>query len=164
MPLKTIVLMIAAVQLAAPLTSRPPVTIKGTATDCFADSIIRIPTVRVSAFDAAASGEMLDSLRAMESLSFDDNPSAAITRMNVQFERVITLSRAATPLATVKTDGDGAFEISTAPVDSVLLLATYDDEGELFPYAYGVVSGRSNHSINLDLSRGGCDYIKEPGF
>lgn len=164
MSLKTLVLMIAAVHLARPITFHPSITIKGTATDCFADSIVKIPSVRISAFNAAASREMVDSLRAMESLSFGDNLSPVIARMNVQFTRVMMLSEKTAPLARVDTDANGAFEISTTPVDSVLVLATYDDEGEAFPYAYEIVPGRSNHSIEIDLSRGSCSYIKERNF
>jgi hypothetical protein len=164
MSLKTLVLIIAAVQLADPNTFRPSITIKGTATDCFADSITRIPSVRISAFNASANREMVDSLRAMESLSLGDNLGPLIARMNVQFNRVMALSEKMTPLARVETDANGAFEITTTPVDSVLVLATYDDEGEAFPYAYEIVPGRSNRAIELDLSRGSCSYIKERNF
>jgi hypothetical protein len=73
----------------------------------------------------------------------------------------MTLSQKMVPLGRVTTDAKGAFEISTTPVDSVLMLATYDDEGEAFPYAYEIVPGRSDHSIEIDLSRGSCSYIKE---
>ncbi len=164
MQLKTLVMMIAAAHVVAPITFPPAVTIKGTATDCFADSIVRIPSVRISAFNASANREMVDSLRAMESLSFGDSVGASIARMNVQFNRVMVLSQKMRPLARVETDRNGAFEISTAAVDSILVLATYDDEGEAFPYAYGIVPARSNHSIELDLSRGSCSYIKERNF
>jgi hypothetical protein len=164
MSLKTLALVIAAVQLADPVTLRPSVTIKGTATDCFADSIIRVSSVRISAFNANANREMVDSLRAMEALSFGDSLAASIARMNVQFERVMALSEKTTPLARAETDANGAFEISTTPLDSVLVLATYDDEGEVFPYAYEIVPARSSRSIELDLSRGSCSYIRERNF
>jgi hypothetical protein len=164
MQLKTLVLVIAAAHAAARIAFPPAVTINGTTTDCFADSIIRIPSVRISAFNASVSREMIDSLRAMESLSFEDNPSASIARMNVQFDRVMALAGKTAPLAQAETNAYGGFEISTQPVDSILILATYDDEGEAFPYAYSVVAGRSNHSIELDLSRGSCSYIKERNF
>jgi len=164
MSLKTLVLIVAAVQLADPVTFPPSVTIKGTATDCFADSIIRVSSVRISAFNASASSEMIDSLRAMEALSFGDSVGASIARMNVQFNRVLALSEKMASLARVETDAKGGFEISTTPMDSVLVLATYDDDAEVFPYAYKIVPGRSDHSIELDLSRGSCNYIKERNF
>jgi hypothetical protein len=164
MSLKTLVLMIAAVQVAAPANFRPSVTIKGTATDCFADSITRVSSVRISAFNAGASREIIESLRVMEALSFEDSLGASIARMNLQFNRVMALSERMTSLSRVRTDAKGVFEMSTTPVDSVLVIASYDDEGEAFPYAYAIVPGRSDQSIELDLSRGSCNYIKERNF
>ena len=137
------------------------VTMSGSVTDCFTDSIVKVPGTSVSAFDASQNRELLDSLRAMDGLNFTDSSSVAMTRMGVQYDRVTSLVQNSTALARTTADSTGSFQFSIEPVDSIIVFGSYEAEDEPFPYAYKVVGAQVNTSIVLDMSRGSCSYITQ---
>jgi hypothetical protein len=143
-------------------SSAPDVILRGRTTDCFQDSLIHITAVDISAFDASLNTEMVDSLRAMDRLNFTDSAETAMSRMEIQYNRVIHLAESSKALGRTTTDSSGSFALSVPPVDSVVVFAAYDAEDEPFPYSYKVIGGRADRSVDLDMSRGDCDYINKP--
>lgn len=140
--------------------SREPLaTLSGKVTDCFADSLVNMAEVSVAVFDATQNLGMVDSLRAMDALNLADAAPAALSRMEMQFNRVTQLVENSTALARTTTDVNGSFEVTFSPVDSVVVFASYDAEDEPFPYGYKLLGGQLSGSVVVDMSRGGCNYI-----
>lgn len=136
------------------------VTFTGSTNDCFADSLIRLSNISVFVFDARASSAVLDTLRSMDSLNFQDNPETAMTRMDHRLEWLLKLAATPAAIARTTTDSIGEFRFSVAPIDSLVVFAWYEAEDEPFPYGYTVADGRHGGKISVDMSRGGCDYIQ----
>lgn len=139
----------------------PNVTLTGNTTDCFQDSLIHIPQVNVSAFDASLNREMVDSLRAIDALNFTDSAETAMSRMDIQLNRIHQLADSSTALGRGTSDANGSFEFSFAPVDSVLVFGWYDSEEDPFSFSYKVIGGQGNTSLALDMSRGRCNYVTQ---
>lgn len=138
-------------------TEAQTVTLRGTATDCFAGQAIKSPEVRIAAFDAARSKEMLKTLRAMdESGIYVEGDTNYMRRLGRQYDRVTQLTKSSRALARVISDAEGLFTLRIAPTDSVLIFGYEETEDEPFYYSYTVVAGRASRSVNLDMTRGGC--------
>ena len=136
------------------------VIVRGNTTDCFSHEIVPVRQVEVSAFNLKSNTDLVAVLRSMDTISFEKDPSSGMSRMESQYEFATQLAHRSTALTRTTSDSTGAFELTINPTDSVVLFAEYDAEDEPFPYAFRVIGGRSDSNVDLDMSRGSCDYIK----
>lgn len=136
-------------------------TFTGSTTDCFTDSLIRLPNISVFVFDARASSAVLDTLRSMDSLNFEKNPETSMATMDRRLDWVLKLAATSAAIARATTDSVGEFRFSVPPAHRLVVFAWYESEQEPFSYGYTTVDGNHDANIPVDMSRGGCDYIQK---
>ena len=79
-----------------------------------------------------------------------------MTNFITKYRQMISLTNTSTALARVTSDSTGKFSVSISPVDSVLIVASADNEDQPFYYNYKMVAGRASSNFVLDMSRGSC--------
>ena len=133
------------------------VVLNGTTQSCFGGRPpipVNVGGINRSAFNTTKVPTLLTLLRSMDTASSSD--SAGMAQFDAKYVQMVSLTNSSTALARVTSGSDGAFTVSISPVDSVLIVGFADNEGQPFYYSYGIVGGRSSHSIVLDMSRGDC--------
>lgn len=153
-------LWIAAV-LAAPSSSLigQSAVISGTAKDCFVPGQEQaVRALGVSAFDPASNKNLVAVLRSLDTLvkSFGLDDEAGVSRWNSDYAKLKTLWTTAAPLAHDSTSQSGRYSLTVPLMDSVLVLGFTEVEDEIYYYQYRMVGARSNVSLLLDMSKGGC--------
>ena len=134
------------------------VVLTGTARDCFRRTTYRIPGVTVAAFDPARSPQLLDLLHAMDTATFADEDTAAMTRFEDKYERLKKGMTGFPALSRAVSDSVGMFVLTVPALDSAMVIGYEDMEDELFYFSYTMVRARTSSSFFLDMSRGECHY------
>jgi hypothetical protein len=151
-------------------TSGQSVVISGKALDCFPpeDGQPMRPTpieaLPVKAFDPASNGNLVASLRSLDTLvrSFASDDSAGVSHWNSEYVLLERLFTTATALAIDSTSSTGSYSLTVPSMDSVLVLGFTEVEDEPSYYQYKMLGARSNVSFLLDMSKGGCGPRRQP--
>jgi hypothetical protein len=83
-------------------------------------------------------------------------PPPAASNWNSAYAQLKSLFTTATPLARDSTSSTGSYSLTVPARDSVLVLGLTEIEDSPSYYQYQMVGGRSNVSLLLDMSGGGC--------
>jgi hypothetical protein len=136
----------------------PNVVLTGAAKDCQGRTYVQVPGVTVAAFNPTKNRKMVDLLKAMDTASFVDGDTAAMTRFGSKYSQLVGLVTTSTALARATSSSTGDFSLTFAALDSALVVGYADVEDEPYYYSYGMVGGRANSVFALDMSRGVCHY------
>lgn len=159
--LKAIMIVIVAVSLsAAPMEHS--VTLSGVTKDCSPDQEFLVSNIDVFAFEPAANQHMVDLLRSMDTVSFDEDLSDAIDRFSAAYWQLDSMLTGSATLAKAVTSSDGAFSLNIPSIDSVLVVAHTAMEDEPFYYSYAMVRARADTAFILDMRRGQCGFANAP--
>ena len=136
----------------------PTVTLSGAAKDCMRRTQVQVPGVTIGAFNPTKNRKMLDVLRSMDTATFVDADTAAMTRFGAKYVQLIGLIGTSTALARTTSNPAGDFSVAVPAADSVLVVGYEAVEDEPYYYSYRMVGARANTSFFLDMSRGSCQY------
>jgi hypothetical protein len=150
----TFVIVAAAVMIRA---ATAPVILSGTAKSCSGGkpaAIVGVQGINVSAFNKTRVSSLVTLLRNMDTATFPD--STAMAQFIANYNQMVSLANSSTAIARSTSGSNGAFSISTSPVDSVLIVGYANNEAQPAYYSYKMVGGRASSSFVLDMSRGDC--------
>lgn len=140
----------------------PPrtVTFTGTAQDCFEGSVDLAGNIKVSAFQLGRARPIKAHLDSMSQISIgrDSTDSAAFARLGTMYTTLQSMVVKTRALARDTSATTGAFSLTFAAVDSVLVVGYQPQEDRDFYYSFKLLTGQSNTTFILDMSRGGCGF------
>ena len=139
-----------------------PVAISGVTKDCSTDQEFLVSNIDVFVFEPAANQHMVDLLRSMDTVSFDEDLSDAIDRFGAAYWQLDSLLTGSPSLAKAVTNSKGAFSLNIPSMDSVLVVAHTAIEDEPFYYSYAMVRARADTAFILDMRRGQCGFAHAP--
>ena len=125
----------------------------GTAVPC-ADSretTSGIPAVHVYAFNANRIPKIRKSLFALDTLEWESGDPDAMRAAAKEYDRLLSLVRAARTLGYATSNGNGDFEILVPPTDSVLVFGEVKMPGEPFYYSSKVVGAIGQEEVRVVL-------------
>lgn len=158
MGLKPLIIGVALVSSLAFSTARgPKITLSGTAKDCYPGQPVTwfgVDSVMVSIFQVSQVPALMTQLRTLDTAS--TRTAALFAHSDTLYTQVLSLVNSTTALARATSSTTGAFQVSIAPVDSVLVFGYAHDQDVPFLYSYMKIGGRANFSFTLDMSRGDC--------
>jgi|SRR4051812_19675219 hypothetical protein len=141
----------------------PPrtVTFTGTAQDCFEGSVDLASGIQVSAFQLSRARPIKAHLDSMSQITFgglgDDSVSfARLGAMYTTLQSMVVNNTKALARQTSATDG--SFALTFSAVDSVLVVGYQPQEDRDFYYSSKLMTGQSNTTFVLDMSRGACGF------
>ena len=136
------------------------VVISGQAKDCLVPGQESgVQELDIRAFDPASNGSLVGVLRSLDTLDFTGAP-ATRARWHSAAAQMKGLWTSATALTHDSTSSTGSFSLTVPSMDSVLVF-TFDLIGDVpLYYQYKMVGARSNVSLLLDMSGGGCGDMK----
>ena len=138
----------------------PSVTFTGTAQDCFAGSVDLAGGIKVSAFQLSRARPIKAHLDSMSQITFaglgDDSASfARLDAMYTTLQSMVIDTRALTRQTSAL---NGSFSLTFRATDSVLVVGYEPQDDRDFYYSSKVMTGQSNTTFILDMSRGGCGF------
>jgi len=158
MSVKPLIIILATfASLALSAANAPKVTLSGTAKSCYPSKpvvLFGVDSVRISTFQVSQVPTLIASLKTLDTASTRN--AALFAHADSLYSQVLSRVNSTTPLARATSSSSGTFQVSIAPVDSVLVFGYAYDEDVPFLYSYMTVSGRANLSFTLDMSRGDC--------
>lgn len=135
------------------------VVLSGTAKTCFAGDPDPVGSVSVSVYNVNNARPIIAHLDSMDRFTgFANGEVTATSRFNAMESQLQSMIVGTTALMRRFSASDGTFTFSVAPVDSVLVVGFQDSEDDPYAYAYKLMSGLSNTSFILDMSRGQCGF------
>jgi hypothetical protein len=145
--------------LAFSVGNAPKVVLSGTAKSCYPGQpvvTVGVDSVRVSTFQVSKVPTLMASLKTLDTAS--TRTAALFAHTDSLYSTLLSQVNSTTALARATSNTSGAFQVSIAPVDSVLVFGYAHDQDVPFLYSYKTVSGRANLSFTLDMSRGDCSH------
>ena len=136
----------------------PLAVLKGTIRDCNGDAEVRVPAVRIAAFNRARSLQMIQLIKSMDGEVLIVSDTAAMRQLKSKQAQLIGFVNSGTALARTTSDARGEFTLRLPGVDSVLVMAYRDLQDEPNYYSYRMVGAKSGGAFVVDMSRGACRY------
>ena len=138
--------------------SAPLAVLKGTVRDCNGQAEVRVPEVRIAAFNRAKNLPMIQLIQSMEGEVLVVSDTAAMRQFRSKQSQLIDLVNNAGALARTTSDATGAFTLQLPSVDSVFVMAYRDLADEPNYYAYQMVGAKNRGTFFVDMSRGACRF------
>ncbi|MGH7650534.1 MAG: hypothetical protein ACREMS_01700 [Gemmatimonadaceae bacterium] len=132
----------------------PTVTLTGKAQSCNPGLPIRllgVGDVKISAFRVDSVPSLMAYLNA-----FDTTGASEMMRLDTLLTKADSVARISKALGRAVSDSLGIFRFTIPVTDSVLIYATWYDDGDTFPEAHITMSGRTSREFVLDIAHGGC--------
>jgi hypothetical protein len=107
--------------------------------------------VNVYAFDASNAPKILASLRALDTVSWAGDGVETMRVFTAEYPKVIALVKQTSKLGRATSNRNGDFQITVPQVDSVLLFAEEELEGEPFFFASKVVATKRQKEVRVVL-------------
>lgn len=140
----------------------PTVTLTGKAQSCHPGLPIRllgIGSVEVSAFRVSSVPAMMAYLNAFDSTASNAPTTPALMmRLDTLSSKAYNVAKSSKALDRAVSDSLGIFRFTIPVTDSVLVYATWEDDGDTFPEAHMTMSGRASRDFVLDMAHGGCSH------
>lgn len=138
----------------------PSVIFTGTAQDCFAGSVDLAGGIKVSAFRLSRARPIKAHLDSMSQITFaglgDD--SASFARLDAMYTTLQSMVIDTRALARQTSALNGSFSLTFSATDSVLVVGYEPQDDRDFYYSSKVMTGQSNTTFILDMSRGACGF------
>ena len=127
--------------------------IDGTAQPCadVKESTSGIPSVHVSAFNAAKIPTIRKYLAVLDSLDWESGDPAAMRAAAVQYDRLLAAVNKAPKVGYAMSNGNGDFEIMVPQLDSVVVFGEAKMPGEPLYYSWKVVSPAGKEEVRVIL-------------
>jgi hypothetical protein len=159
--IKSFAAVLAVFAAATAFAAGPTVTLTVKAQSCLPGLPVRllgIGSVEVSAFRVSSVPAMMAYLNAFDSTagSNANTTEALMMRLDTLSTKADSLARSSKALGRAVSDSLGVFRFTIPVTDSVLVYATWEDDGDTFPEAHMTMSGRANREFVLDMAHGGC--------
>jgi hypothetical protein len=140
------------------ISAKPPAAVlKGTVRDCNGQAEVRVPDVKVAAFNSARSLPLVQLMQSMDNEVLVVSDTAAMRRFRERQSELNELLTRSTALVRTRSDATGEFTLRVPSVD-VFIVAYRDLDDAPNYYAYRTISGRARASFYIDMSRGACTY------
>ncbi|HZE07368.1 MAG TPA: hypothetical protein VE110_01300 [Gemmatimonadaceae bacterium] len=116
--------------------------------------LVDVGGVKVSAFRVDSVPSLMAYLHAFDTTGVSNEASMNILdTLSTKADSVARISKA---LGRAVSDSLGIFRFTIPVTDSVLIYATWYDDGDTFPEAHITMSGRTSREFVLDIAHGGC--------
>ena len=138
--------------------SAPLAVLKGTVRDCNGQAEVRIPDIRIAAFNRARNLPMIQLLQSMDGEVLVVSDTAAMRKFKARQSQLIDLVNNTSALARTTSGATGEFTLRLPSADSVFVMAYRDLADEPNYYAYRMVGARNRGTFFVDMSRGACRY------
>ena len=155
MAFRSVLLIVGLLAFSAPAATT--VVLSGTTQDCWERTPDPVSGVTLSVFQKSKAAKLITQLKAMDNATFANGDYLAMSRFDKQYVAMVALGKKTAALARGTSGSDGAFAFTVTAVDSVLVVGYAAVEDEPYYYSYKVVSGLSNLSFVLDMTRGHCN-------
>jgi hypothetical protein len=136
----------------------PLAVLKGTVRDCNGQAEVRVPDIRIAAFNRARNLPMIQLIQSMDGEVLVVSDTAAMRKFKSKQTQLINLVNNSTALARTASDATGEFTLRLPSVDSVFVMAYRDLADEPNYYAYRMVGARNRGTFFIDMSRGACRF------
>ena len=136
----------------------PVAVLKGTVRDCNGQAEVRVPDVKIAAFNRARNFSLVQLLQSSDNEVLVVTDTVAMKRFKARQGQLIGLVNNSTALARTTSDAMGEFTLRLPSVDSVFVVAYRDLADEPNYYSYHTVGARARGSFFIDMSRGACKY------
>lgn len=136
----------------------PAAVLKGTVRDCNGQAEIRVPDVRIAAFNRTKNLSMIELIQSMDGEVLVVSDTSAMRQFRLKQRRLIDLVNNTSALARTRSDATGEFTLRLPSVDSVFVMVYRDLEDEPNYYSYRMVGARNRGAFFVDMSRGACRY------
>ena len=136
----------------------PAAVLKGTVRDCNGQAEVRVPDVRIAAFNRARNSSLVQLLQSSDNDVLIVTDTAAMKRFKARQGQLINLVNNSSALVRTTSDAMGEFTLRLPSVDSVFVIAYRDLADEPNYYSYRTVGARTRASFFIDMSRGACQY------
>jgi hypothetical protein len=110
-----------------------------------------IPGVHVYAFNAKKVPAIRKSLFVLDSLDWENGDPDAMRAASREYDRLLSRVRAARTVGYATSNGNGDFEITVTPIDSVLVFGEAKMPGEPFYYSAKVVGAMGQEEVRVVL-------------
>jgi len=107
--------------------------------------------VHVYAFDAAKAPKIRESLYALDTVTWAGDGVETLRVFTAEYPKLMALVKRAPNLGRATSNGNGDFQITVPRVDSVLLFAEEELEGEPFFFASKVVATKGQKEVRVVL-------------
>jgi len=136
----------------------PAAVLKGTVRDCNGQAEVRVPEVKIAAFNRARNSPLVQLLQSSDNEVLVVTDTVAMKRFRARQAQLIGLVNNSAALARTTSDAMGEFTLRLPSVDSVFVIAYRDLADEPNYYSYRTVGARTRGSFFIDMSRGACQY------
>lgn len=158
--IKSFATVLAVFAAATAFAAGPTVTLTGKAQSCHPGLPIRllgIGRVEVSVFRVSSVPSMMAYLNAFDSTASNAPTTPALMmRLDTLSTKAYSVAKSSKPLGRAVSDSLGIFRFTIPVTDSVLVYATWEDDGDTFPESHMTMSGRTSRDFVLDMAHGGC--------
>ena len=136
----------------------PLAVLKGTVRDCNGQAEVRVPDVRIAAFNRARNLSMVQLIQSMDGEVLVVSDTTAMRKFKAKQTQLINLVKNTSALARTTSDATGEFTLRLPSVDSVFVMAYRDLEDEPNYYSHRMVGAKNRGTFFVDMSRGACRY------